>query len=398
MKPDLTPNSDGTIDMVFEVTEKDNIGQFQVGAAYSQVDGFVGTLALAIPNFRGAGQELKIDLQAGSYRRTIDLGFKEPWAFDSPTSLSGEVFYNWSVPYYYYRGDTLQSFGFDVGVGRSRLSWPDDRFSVSMNYRLSFDQSSWGMDTSLALVKVPKSGWLSRVAFAATRYDLDMPQFPTSGSKLTIAPQIAGVGGSAIANADWHLRKWIHRPDSTDSTVVRYPAFTYIKGTLDYDHYFPLPFKLCLGSRTRMGIIQPLQGPVRISRYDLFKIGGVYGDADLRGYENYYFGGYSFRVGARPDNGLTMFASTLELRYPLLEQQLYLGAFGDVGNTWPSVTAINFGDLYKGVGVGLRLNIPMMGVMGFDFAWGLDDPDHNAFGGDANKNKFQLHFLMNRPF
>ena len=80
------------------------------------------------------------------------------------------------------------------------------------------------------------------------RYDLDMPLFPTSGSKLTIIPQIAGLGGD----------------------------FRYFKGTVGYEHYFPLPLKLVLGSRSKFGLITSLGGNIEISRYDLFRVGGVY--------------------------------------------------------------------------------------------------------------------------
>jgi outer membrane protein insertion porin family len=133
---------------------------------------------------------------------------------------------------------------------------------------------------------------------------------------------------------------------------------------------------------------------VKISRLDLFKTGGVYGDADLRGYPDYSFGGYSPYFTA--DYGLSMFASTLEIRYPLLEQQLYIGAFADVGNDWNSVAKMDLGNLYKGIGFGLRLNIPMMGLMGFDFGYGLDDLHGQTVGGTPNG--WQMHFLMNRGF
>jgi outer membrane protein insertion porin family len=373
VKPDLSPNSDNTIDMVFEVVEKDNVGTFQIGAAYSQIDGFVGTIALGIPNFRGAGEDLKIDCAYGLYSQRIDVGFVEPWAFDSPTSLSGRVFYNWGIPMYYTsRRDTLKSYGFSVGAGRSRLPWPDSRFSIDGTYQLSKEKSWYVADSTSSVINVLREGYLSRLSFNITRYDFDMPQFPTTGSKFVISPQIAGLGGD----------------------------FSYLKGTVDYDHYFPLPFKLVLGSKSRFGLIAPLSGAIKISRYDLFKIGGVYGDADLRGYDEYSIGGYY----GKPEDGLSMFASTLELRYPLMEQQLYLGLFGDVGNTWSGLSKVDFTDLYKGVGFGVRLNIPMMGIMGFDFAWGLDKGPR---GGDnwSQKSEFghgrkgyQLHFLMNRGF
>ena len=136
VKPDLIPNEDGTIDLVFDITEKDNIGQLQIGAAYQMSDGFVGTFSTAIPNFRGAGEELKVNLEYGvSGRRNINLAFTEPWAFDKPLSLSTNVFYSKSV----YSGDTSKAYGFILGGSRSRLKWPDDRFDYYYNcYKLLF--------------------------------------------------------------------------------------------------------------------------------------------------------------------------------------------------------------------------------------------------------------------
>ena len=217
VKPDLQPNNDGTIDLIFTVVEKENIGTFQVGAAYSQIDGLMGTMSLGIPNFRGAGEDLKVDIQGGTNRRSVDLGFKEPWAFNSPLWLSGEIFYNWSVPNAYssssyggsssfggsqfgsqtYTGyDTLKSYGFQVGAGRSRLAWPDSHFSIDGSYRLSYDFSSYNTDAApTSRLAVLKAGYLSKIGFSIMRYDLDAPQFPTAGSRLTLSTQIAGLGG-----------------------------------------------------------------------------------------------------------------------------------------------------------------------------------------------------------
>jgi outer membrane protein insertion porin family len=375
-KPDLLPNSDGTIDLIFDVVEKDNIGTFQIGAAYSQIDNLTGTVSLGIPNFRGAGEDMKINLQYGIYSKGIDLSFMEPWAFDSPTSLSAGIFAHQSIPYYYMLSsagthtDTVTSYGFRVGAGRSKLSWPDNHFSINGSYEFSYQMSPYLADsTDRTKLFVPKSGFLSRLSIDIMRYDLDMPQFPTTGSKLIISPEIGGLGGD----------------------------FKYLKGVVNYGHYFPLPLKLVLGSNSKIGLISPLgDGPVKIPRLDLFKSGGVYGDADLRGYPDYAFGGYSSYFTA--PYGLAMFASTIEIRYPLLEQQLYIGTFADVGNTWNGLARIDLGDLYKGFGFGIRLNIPMMGLMGFDFGYGFDDLWKRTKMDGGKPNGWQMHFLMNRGF
>jgi outer membrane protein insertion porin family len=374
VRPDLAPNDDGTIDLVFDVVEKDNIGQLQIGAAYQAYDGFVGTFSTTIPNFRGAGQLLGVNVEYGKYRQNIRLSFTEPWAFDLPLSLSGSVFYTNSDYSNYYTSSSmapnydynLSSYGFTIGAGLNRLRWPDDRFKVNAMYRLSRDESNAiSKNYPEDHLRTIEEGFLSRLSFGLQRYDLDMPLFPTSGSRLSIEPEIAGLGG------DFH----------------------YLKTMVSYEHYFALPFKLVMGSRTKLGNINKfIWKDINISNYDLFKVGGVFGDGDLRGYEEYSFGGWT----SNENTGLNMLTSTFELRYPLLDQQLYIGTFLDYGNTWAKLSEVNLKDVYKGVGVGVRLNVPMLGIMGFDFAWGLNHPTADPF--KSEKNNFKFHFLMNRGF
>jgi outer membrane protein insertion porin family len=368
IKPDLLQNDDNTIDLVFEVVEKDNIGQLQIGAAYSGESEFVGTFSTSIPNFRGAGQKLEVNLEIGQDRRRVNFGFTEPWAFDVPLSLFGNVFYERSVlddGYNY--DDTIQRVGYIIGAGRSKLKWPDDHFKISGTHQLSYEKTSAASDTiASSNLIVMQKGYLNELSLAIERYDLDMPLFPKSGDRLSIVPSVA-----------WGPTN---------------KFFSYFKGTASYEHYLSLPAKFVLGSRSKFGLITGLGNDIKISYNDLFKIGGVWGDGDLRGYEDYAFGGWR----NSPENGLAMFTSTLELRYPILDQQLYLGIFADVGNTWKGLSEIDLGNLYKGVGVGIRLNVPMLGIMGFDFGYGLDDPDRKWF--DKKANGMEVHFLMNRGF
>ncbi|MBN1604956.1 MAG: outer membrane protein assembly factor BamA [Chitinispirillaceae bacterium] len=367
VKPDLVPNEDGTIDLVFAITEKENIGQLQLGAAYSgQQGGFIGTFSTRIPNFRGTGQELAVGVEAGGRTQNYNLSFTEPWAFDRPLSLSGLLYYAHTE--YLYVDEEYENYGFRVGVGRQELKWPDDKFRVTGGYGFSYFESSiQGEDFPEYDLKILKKGWKSSFELGVKRYDLDVPLFPTEGSLFSVDGEYVGFGVGM--------------------------QFNYLKATASYQHYFPLPLKFVLGSRTTAGVISGLGGTVKISHQDLFRLGGVYtSDSELRGYEEGEFGGYS----STPQRGLTMFASTLELRYPLLDQQLYLGLFADVGNTWGSVSEMNLGDLYKGVGAGVRINVPMLGILGFDLGWGLDDVKN---GWTKRKPKgFQFHFLMNKGF
>jgi len=363
--PDIVPNEDGTIDLIFDITERDNIGQLTIGAAYSDHDKLTGTFSTAIPNFRGAGQELKFEMQYGAYRRLGMVSFTEPWAWDTPWWLTGTVFGDQQI-YSYYSGerDTTLSYGFRVGVGRSRLSWPDNKFRFQTIYQLSREQNSRPNDT-LGHLHLVESGLMSKVRFNVERYDLDMPMFPNEGSRLTLTPEIGGVGGD----------------------------YRYLKGIASYEHYFKLPGKLVFGSEIKMGAITRLGSTITISGNDLFTGGGAYGDAIIRGYPDWAFGGYRNRSMG---DGISMFATNLSLRYPVIDQTMYLGMFLDMGNTWPKISEIDLGDLYRGVGGGLRINLPMIGVMGVDVGYGLDPINKKELGNKPHG--FNWHIIMNRGF
>ena len=363
--PDIIPNEDGTIDLVFDITERDNIGQLTIGAAYSDHDGISGTFSTAIPNFRGAGQELKLEMQIGQYRRLGMISFTEPWAWDTPWWLMGTVFADQQI-YNYYSGanDTTLSYGFRVGVGRSRLSWPDNKFRFQTTYQLSREENSRANDT-IGNLNLVESGIMSKVRFNIERYDLDMPMFPNEGSRLTLTPEIGGVGGN----------------------------YRYLKGTASYEHYFKLPGKFVFGSEVKLGAITRLGNSITISGNDLFTGGGAYGDAIIRGYPDWAFGGYRNRSEG---DGIAMFATNLSLRYPIIDQTMYFGLFADMGNTWPKISGIDIGDLYKGVGGGLRINLPMIGVMGVDVGYGLDPINKKDL--DGKPHGFNWHIIMNRGF
>jgi outer membrane protein insertion porin family len=136
VKPDLHPNDDGTVDLEFNIAEKDNIGQLSLGASYSQVDGIMGTFTTSIPNFRGEGQRLDLNLEYGQNRKDISVGFMEPWAFNTPTTLNGSIFALWRN----YYGDQTQ-YGFKGSASR-RLKWPDDYFSGTVGYEFAWNQEN----------------------------------------------------------------------------------------------------------------------------------------------------------------------------------------------------------------------------------------------------------------
>jgi len=358
VKPDLKPNDDGTIDLVYTVEEKENIGQFSAGVMYSQVERLGGNFNITIPNFRGAGQQLDADIEYSKYRKRYSAGFLEPWIFDTPTSFSIRAFYEEFQAIN--RQYDYQSVGVEFGGGR-RLKWPDDYFRLYMRYRISYEKDNRAFQGNVGNFTVLEDGLLSRLSLILERNDTDIPMFPNKGSVLSIQANLAGLGGD----------------------------YNFAKGIVAYDWYFPLVWKFVLGMKTKFGLIGGIGNNNKIARSDLFAAGGVYYDGQIRGYGEGAFGRYT-------NHGLNLLTFSGEVRVPILEQQLYVAAFTDYGNVWDDIADINLSDMYPGVGLGFRLQLPMIGLLGFDFAWGLKDPRDPHFGGKPAG--FTPHFLMNRGF
>jgi outer membrane protein insertion porin family len=363
VKPDLHPNEDGTVDLLFSITEKDNIGQLSLGASYSALEGFMGTFTTSIPNFRGVGQRLDLSLQIGTRAKNVSLGFMEPWAFNTPTILEGSIFYR---NYSYY--SNLTEYGFTGNVSR-RLKWPDDYFRASAGYTLEWKEDYNNIDSMYSnIVHIKPKGVNSKLSFSLWRDDTDMPKFPSQGSRFSISPQISGIFGD----------------------------YRFLRTDVSYNYYFPLFWKFVLSAKTLYAQLNPLfgKGEMVMTRYDALRGGGVMiTDGVIRGYDDESFGG-----PYNPENGVALLALTTELQFPILEQTLYFSLFGDMGNTWPRVADVNLNDLYPGAGAGVRLDIPMLGLLGFDIGYGFRKQNNynNHFGSDPNGWKF--HFQMGRGY
>jgi outer membrane protein insertion porin family len=209
----------------------------------------------------------------------------------------------------------------------------------------------------------------SKLKLTIRRDDTDMPTFPSQGSIISASPEIAGLGGD----------------------------YQYLKTILSYDTYFPVFWKFVLGAHTKYGMISAVpwsEGDIHISRWDVLSAGGVwYTDGMIRGYQDLSFGGRNY-----PEYGKAMLALSTELRFPVLEQTLYFSIFGDAGNTWSGIENVNPSDLFPGAGFGVRLLVPMLGLMGFDFGYGFKKPGVSDPFSTKDQNKWQFHFQMGKGF
>lgn len=106
----------------------------------------------------------------------------------------------------------------------------------------------------------------------------------------------------------------------------------------------------------------------------------------LRGYENGSLTPYGYE-------GYAYDRFSLELRYPFMlgNTTIYGLTFLEGGNAWTETKNFNPFNMKRSAGVGVRIFLPMVGLMGIDWAYGFD----KVFG---TKGGSQFHFVLGQEF
>ncbi len=378
--PDVRDLPSGDVDLVIKVEEKPT-GQVSAGAGYSGQDKLVGTFGLGIPNFRGNGQNLSLNVDFGSNRNSISIGFTEPWFLGTPTSVGGDVY---NLNRRWYSDFTEGRRGGALRLGR-RLRWPDNYFKTYWQYRLEdvkyYDFSdTYLMQNGDSLVNSDGQSqyvirdnslqsygekWLrtSAVSMTVERDSRDLPIFATQGSRISYTAEIAG----GIFGGEWN----------------------YYKHMFNAQKYIPLGSGIALVGKVRFGYISATNND-KIPYSERFTPGGTDPDGIIRGYPD---------ASLTPRNssgallgGMAEGIYNLEIQFPILTGQMYALAFADAGSSWISKKNIKpFSGLYRGAGFGFRLVVPGVGVIGFDFGYALDE----AFNEESG---WRPHFQIGQGF
>ncbi len=437
MTPDIRPDQvNGTVNIGLPLTSKAN-DQVEFSAGWGQT-GVIGTLSLKFTNFslanllhpgqnyrgilpQGDGQTLTISARTNaSYYQQYSISFMDPWfGGKRPNSLSVSAFYSRqtdiSSKYYsqsylnsyynslygnsynysdmYDKSKSLQMFGLSVGFGK-RLRWPDDYFTLSAE--LSYQRYILH-DWKYFPVTSGNCNNLS-LNLTLARTSIDNPIFPRTGSSFSLSCQFTppyslfdGVDYSSynLSNQDDvnKMHRWIeyHKWEFKSKTYTPLmDPMVYKKG-------------LVLMTRADFGLLGYFD-KYKKSPFETFDVGGdgMTGYASyatqsvgLRGYENssltpYGKEGYAYaRLG-------------VELRYPLMLEtstNIYVLGFLEAGNAWHSVTDFNPLDLKRSAGVGVRIFLPMIGLMGIDWGYGFD----KVFGSKSYGGS-QFHFILGQEF
>jgi outer membrane protein insertion porin family len=346
---DYRPANDSTVNLIYKVQEKSS-DYLNASVGYSGAFGFSGAIGFTLTNFSitepfqmGGGQILNFNWQfgVGNFYRTFTLGFTEPWLMDTPTSVGFDL-YDTRQRYVY---DMRQS-GISFRVGR-RLTWPDDYFYIQGGFKFQYNNIIDG--AGIYPEGLTRQYTLSTVL---SRTDIDNPIFPSRGSKFALNLELSG-GPILPGNVD------------------------YYKVELNTDWYKSLfnTNRIVLYNGMRLGYIHNLGDYRNINPFDFYYMGGsgmIIATVPLRGYEDRSLGVVS--SGGNIIGSRVMFKNTLELRAALALEPIpiYLLAFAEAGNVYFDIKQTNLFDLKRSVGVGARILINPIGLIGFDYGYGFD--------------------------
>lgn len=407
IKPIPNP-ADGTVSLRYTVEEKSS-DQFELSGGFGG-GMFVGSLGVRFSNFSigrlfdgkawrpipsGDGQSLSIRATTnGSQYRAISLSFTEPW-------LGGKKPNNFSVSFYHsvydyskflFRpsDDYFKITGASVGLG-TRLSWPDDFFTFysEASYQ-NYNLRNWRQDFLFT------DGQANNLSFRFVwgRNSVDQLIYPRSGSNFSLSVQ-ATPPYSLFNGKDYTS------PQMTQQE--RYRWIEYHKWTARAQWYSALIGDLVLYLNAQFGYLGYYNRALGYSPFEGFDLGGdglsnqsfIYGreNIGLRGYSN---GSLTPIVGqgVRIANVYDKF--TLELRYPVVLKPMssvYLLLFAEAGNAWYELNEFNPFELHRSVGAGVRVFLPMIGMLGFDIGYGFDAVRH-----DPKAHRWQPHFIIGMPF
>ncbi len=366
--PDIKPipESDEEIDIVFEVEER-STDTANMSAGYSQRDKWVGSIGIAMNNFLGNGQRLGFDWQFGRGFRSFQISFSEPWFLMTRTRVSVSVFdvsRQRSSLYNY----TSRETGGSLGLGR-RFSFPDDYFRGDWILRISNRSYKDFADSNIEEILKNNEGVRAGLTQIITRDSRDKADFPTQGSVVSLTTEYSnafkGLG------ADYH--KHIFRMEK----------------------YTPLWWKFVLYTDFTTGIVDEVQEDRDIDINELFFIGGgvlTFG-TPLRGYGSRDLG--PFNNSGNQVGGKSLIKYSSEIRVPIVPDPLvYLLAFAEAGKVYRSYTATDPFDLYRSAGLGFRVLLPLVGILGLDYGYGFDHVDKNG----KRVGKWLPHFQFGAPF
>ena len=442
---DIQPNAeDGTVDLGWGLTPKSN-DQIEFSLGYGQT-GVIGKIGLKFSNFclanlfekdglrrgvmpQGNGETFSISGQTnGRYYQAYSVSYVNPWfGGKRPNQLSVSAFFSkqtdvsdnyYNSAYYnsYYNSylygygsngyNYYQNFydpdkfvklvGLSLGWGK-RLRWPDDYFQFMTE--LSYTRYML-KDWQYFLVSNGSCNNIN-LNFTLSRASTDNQIFPRKGSEFllqaTFTPPYSLFDGKDYAN----LANNNYASNYQSQLQEKYRWIEYHKWKFKGRVFTPLtPGSKCLVlmARVEFGLLGHYNAN-KLSPFETFYVGGDGTSGYSTTYATETIGLRGYDNGALTPNGNAGYAYdrfTLELRYPLMlgaSTNIYALTFLEAGNAWSKIKKFNPFDMKKSAGFGVRIFLPMVGLLGIDWAYGFDP----IFGSKAYSGS-QFHFILGQEF
>ncbi len=434
-----TPNQEnGTVDILYGLESKAN-DQVEFSAGWGQT-GIIGKLSLKFTNFsmknlfnpstykgiipQGDGQTLTVSGQTNAkYYQSYSISFMDPWfGGKRPNSLSVSAYYskqtgmsstynnnyynsmysgysgyggygsNYGSSYYDYSSSIdpnkyMQMLGLSVGFGK-RLTWPDDYFQFSAELSL---QRYMMKDWSYFLVTDGKCNNFS-LNLSLSRSSIDNPVFTRVGSTFSLSAQITPPY-SLVDGKDYSL--------ITDN-AEKYKWVEYHKWKFKSRTFTPITNKFILSTRAEYGFVGYYNKDKK-SPFETFYMGG----SGMTGYSGMYatetvaLRGYNDGSLSNAGYGYAYSRMGLELRYPFILQPsstIYGLTFLEAGNSWTDMKTFNPFTLKRSAGVGVRIMLPMIGLLGIDWAYGFDKVADSYGNLSRQYSGSNFHFIIGQEF
>ena len=402
--PDIKPVSNNLVDINWPLEEKAS-DQFNVAAGWGSGT-FVGSIGITLNNLSirnffkkgawrpypmGQNQRLSISGQTnGTYYKALALSFQDPWlggrkpnsfTISGHLSEQNNAYYIWQSATSYFR-----SYGLSIGLGR-RLSWPDPYFSFYGE--LAYQR--YGLKNYNSFVMSNGNANMLSLRLVLARNSTDQPIYPRRGSDISLSLQITPPF-SAMDGKDYSNKNM--------SEQERYKWSEFHKWQFKAQWFQALTpdSKLVLMAKAEMGYLGHYNKD-KISPFERFQVGGdgmsgytMYGVdiIALRGYED----GALDPIGSNYSIGYNKY--TVELRYPVIlkpSSQIYVLGFLEAGNGFSSWKDFSPWKVKRSAGVGVRLYLPIVGMLGIDWGWGFDPP-----AGSTKRSGSQFHFVIGQNF
>ena len=441
INPVPEPNyEDGTVDINYNLKQKSN-DQVELSLGWGQT-GVIGRVGLKLNNFSmanlfrknrdhrgimpiGDGETLSLGAQTnGTYYQSYNAQYSTNWlggkrpiqfsvgmSYSKQTDVSSNYYnsgymnnynnyrygygnYNYNSYENYYDPDKyVKLLSVYAGWGK-RLSWPDDYFTLS--FQLQYQR--YMLRNWQSFIMSNGSAHNLNLNIALNRTSTDNQLFPRRGSdfsvSLTITPPWSKWDGKDYA----HLATDRNSPTFSQEQQEKYRWIEYHKWKFKARTFTALTSgQKCfvLMTRVELGLLGSYN-KYKKSPFETYYMGGDGMSGYTTGYAEETIGLRGYENGSLTPRGAEGYAYTrmsLELRYPFLlgNTTIYGLGFVEAGNAWTETSKFNPFDMKRSAGLGVRIFLPMVGMMGIDWAYGFD----KVFG---TKGGSQFHFILGQEF